>query len=77
MADLLLVPNGYLAQVPTGVPTVLALTGLADQADSIGLFEFVGRAMARPELPLVMFCSATDGTLQIRTACAERGAESS
>lgn len=72
LADLLLGEGGYLAQLPVTVPAVLALTGLAEQDDSIGLFEFVGRAMNRPEFPLVMFCSLGEAGLAIRTACAER-----
>ncbi len=75
LADLLLAEGGYLDQVPAGVPAVLALAGLADQDDSIGLFEFVGRAMANPALPLAMFCSREKGGFHIRTACAERADE--
>jgi probable selenium-dependent hydroxylase accessory protein YqeC len=52
---LLLEPGGYLAQVPGRVPVVLALAGMAEVADSIGLFDFVGRAMEHPRLPLALF----------------------
>lgn len=68
---LLTAPGGYLAQVPTGVPVVLVLAGLEQQPDSVGLFEFCGRAMDHPRLPLVVFCSLADGGLQLRTACRE------
>jgi len=73
LAELLLEPDGYLAQAPAGVPAVLALAGMAEQDDSIGLFEFVGRAMAEPALPLAMFCSLSGEELRVRTACVEQG----
>lgn len=63
--------GGYLSRVPAEVPCVLALTGLDEQPDSVGLFDFVGRAMAHPRLPLVMFCSLGSETPLIRTACLE------
>jgi probable selenium-dependent hydroxylase accessory protein YqeC len=63
--------GGYLDRVPPRVPAVLALAGLSEQDDSIGLFEFVGRAMEHPELPLVLFCSLGPAGLAVRTACAE------
>jgi probable selenium-dependent hydroxylase accessory protein YqeC len=72
VSELLLAPGGYLAQVPDGVPSVLAMTGLSLQDDSIGLFEFVGRAMADPALPLAMFCSEGPDGPMIRVACVER-----
>jgi hypothetical protein len=72
VADLLLADGGYLAQVPDGVPAVLALTGLADQDDSIGMFGFVGQAMENPALPLAMFCTLGDEGWDLRTAYAER-----
>jgi len=72
LAKLLLAERGYLAQLPAGVPAVLALTGIAEQDDSIGLFEFVGQAMDHPALPLVMFCSLNEGELGVRTACQDR-----
>jgi len=74
LRSLLLADQGYLAQVPNGVPAALALTGLAEQDDAIGLFEFVGQAMAGKAVPLVMFCSREDGqtSWQIRTAYAEK-----
>ncbi len=64
-------PGGYLDQVPAGVPVVLALAGLEQQPDSVGLFDFTGRAMADPRLPLVMFCSRGEAGLSVRTACRE------
>lgn len=64
-------PGGYLDHVPAGVPVVLALAGLEQQPDSVGLFDFTGRAMSDPRLPLVMFCSRGEGGLSVRTACRE------
>ena len=66
---LLLETGGYLSRVPAGVPCVLALTGMSEQPDSIGLFDFVGRAMADPRLPLAMFCDLAGAQAVIRTAC--------
>ncbi len=64
--------GGYLDHVPDGVPVVLALAGLEQQPDSVGLFDFTARAMGDPRLPLVMFCSrGEDGVLRVRTACRE------
>jgi len=71
-------PGGYLDQVPHGVPVVLALTGLEQQPDSVGLFAFTARAMAHPRVPLVVFCSRhEDGLsgLSLRAACREEDAE--
>ncbi len=68
MDDLLLGPGGYLDQVPAEVPVVLALTGMEEIADSIGLFGFVGRMMMHPRLPLVMFCSREGDSWRLRTA---------
>ncbi len=76
LGDLLLADEGYLAQVPAKVPAVLAMSGLAEQDDSVGLFEFVGHAMAESALPLAMFCAETDGGWEIRTACVSREDES-
>jgi probable selenium-dependent hydroxylase accessory protein YqeC len=61
-------PGGYLDQVPDGVPVVLALAGLEQQPDSVGLFEFTGRAMAHPRVPLVLFCSRLEDGLSLRAA---------
>ena len=58
------------------MPAVLALTGLAEQDDSIGLFEFVGKAMEHPALPLAMFCSRAPEGWTLRTAFAEREEDS-
>lgn len=55
--ELLTGPGGYLDQVPDEIPVVLALTGLDQQPDSVGLFDFVGRAMVDPRLPIVVFGS--------------------
>lgn len=66
---LLLEPGGYLSRVPEGVPCVLALTGMSELADAIGLFDFVGRAMADPRLPLTMFCDFGTDPPVLRTAC--------
>lgn len=72
---LLTAPGGYLAQVPSGVPVVLVLAGLEQQPDSVGLFEFCGRAMDDPRLPLVVFCSRTPQGPQVRAACREESAD--
>jgi hypothetical protein len=47
---------------------VLALAGLEQQPDSVGLFEFTGRAMAHPRVPLVLFCSRLEDGLSLRAA---------
>jgi hypothetical protein len=60
--------------VPAGTPIVLALTSLEDQADSIGLFGCVGRLMADPRLPLVLFVSVGDEGANVRGCCREAGA---
>jgi len=67
--DLLLEPGGYLDRVPGEVPCVLALTGMDEQPDSVGLFDFVGRAMAHERLPLTLFCDLAAAPPVIRTAC--------
>ncbi|PID81457.1 hypothetical protein CSB20_02920 [bacterium DOLZORAL124_64_63] len=72
---LLQAPDGYLAQVPPEVPAVLALGGLGAQDDSIGLFDFVGRAMADPRLPLVTFFESGGEAPHFRTACLNRPQE--
>ncbi len=77
LVKLLLDDGGYLAQVPAGVPAVLALTGLEEQDDSIGLFEFVGKAMDNSALPLAMFCTQGPEGLSLRTAFAERAEDTS
>jgi probable selenium-dependent hydroxylase accessory protein YqeC len=61
-------PGGYLSRVPEGIPCVLAMTGMGEQPDSIGLFDFVGRAMENPRLPLAMFCDLNAEPSVIRTA---------
>ncbi len=66
---LLTAPEGYLSQVPAQVPAVLALTGMASQDDSIGLFDFVGRAMEENRLPLVVFCETSGDEPSFRTSC--------
>ena len=63
--------GGYLDRVPAGVPCVLALTGMEAQPDSIGLFDFVGRAMEDGRLPLTLFCDLSAEPPGIRTACNE------
>lgn len=73
MASLLLDDGGYLSQVPEGVPAVLALAGLADQDDSIGLFGFTGRAMEDPRLPLVVFGEMGGEEISLRTAVRDDG----
>ena len=66
--QLLVGPGGYLEQVPPDVPVVLALTGLDEQPDSIGLFDFTGRAMADERLPIVLLCGFEEGQPAIRAA---------
>lgn len=61
--------GGYVSQVPESVPCVLALTGMDQQQDSIGLFDFVGRAMGHERLPLAMFCDLAAAPTIIRTVC--------
>lgn len=61
--------GGYLDRVPRGLPTVLALGGLDQLHDSIGLFEFMGRAMADERLPLALFYQPGDGEPSLRTVC--------
>jgi len=65
---LLVEPGGYVSQVPEGIPCVLALTGMGEQSDSIGLFAFVGQAMENPRLSLTMFCDLEGDQPVIRTA---------
>lgn len=72
---LLTAPDGYLARAPEGAPVVLALGGLSSQEDSIGLFEFVGRAMSEAEVPLVTFFETAGDAPSFRTACLEPGAD--
>ena len=67
--ELLTAPGGYLEQIPAEVPVVLVLAGMGNVDDSIGLFEFVGRAMAHPRLPLVTFCETGPEDISFRTAC--------
>lgn len=67
--------GGYLSRVPADVPCVLALTGMDEQADSIGLFEFVGRAMELDRLPLAMFCDLVSDPRVIRTAYVDKDQE--
>ncbi|MEN8005647.1 MAG: selenium cofactor biosynthesis protein YqeC [Candidatus Krumholzibacteriota bacterium] len=73
---LLLEPEGYLSRVPADIPCVLALTGMDEQPDSIGLFEFVGKAMGHERLPLVMFCDLAQDQPVIRTAYAKEDGQS-
>ncbi len=73
--SLLLEPGGYLSQVPADIPCVLALTGMDEQSDSIGLFDFVGRVMGHERLPLVLFCDLESDPPVIRTACVEPDGE--
>ena len=74
--SLLLEPGGYLSRVPADIPCVLALTGMGEQPDSIGLFDFVGRAMGHERLPLAMFCDLASDRPVIRTACIQEDGES-
>jgi len=67
LADLLLDPAR--TGLPPAAPIVLALTGLREQPDSIGLFGFAGRVMADPRLPVVLFCGGEDHAPAIRACC--------
>lgn len=67
--ELLAGPGGYLDQVPAGVPLVLVLAGMNDLADSIGLFDFMGKVMADPRVPLVLFCETSGEKPSFRTVC--------
>ncbi len=69
MAALLGGEDGYLSRIPAGVPPVLALTQLDLCDDSIGLFEFSGRAMDEFDLPLVLFVQRTAEATVLRCAC--------
>ena len=62
-------PGGYLDQVPAEVPVVLALAGMGDLADSIGLFDFMGKAMAHPRIPLALFCETSGDAPTLRAVC--------
>ncbi len=73
--SLLREPGGYLSRVPADIPCVLALTGMEEQSDSIGLFDFVGRAMGHERLPLTLFCDLASDPPAIRTACIEQDGE--
>ncbi len=66
---LLTAAGGYLDQVPGEIPVVLAMTCMAGQDDSIGLFEFAGKAMENERLPLVVFCETTGENPSFRTSC--------
>lgn len=72
---LLTAPGGYLDHVPASVPVALVLAGLEQQPDSVGLFEFCGRAMEHPRVPLVVFCSRMGPELHLRAACREEPAD--
>lgn len=61
--------GGYLDQVPCGLPTVLALTGMGQVQDSLGLFDFMGQAMADDRIPLAMFCETSGEEPSLRTVC--------
>ena len=62
-------PGGYLDRVPAGVPAVMALAGMGQVGDSIGLFEFMGRVMRDERVPLAMFCELTGDERSLRTVC--------
>lgn len=69
LLDLLVQPGGYLDQVPASVPAVLAVAGMGEVADSIGLFDFVDRAMQHPRLPITVFCETEGERPGIRAGC--------
>lgn len=67
--QLLTAPGGYLDQVPAEVPVVLALAGMGELTDSLGLFEFMGQAMAHPRIPLALFCETAGPEISLRAVC--------
>ena len=62
-------PGGYLEQVPADVPVVLVLAGMGGLTDSIGLFDFMGKAMTHPRIPLGLFCETSGEKPSLRTVC--------
>ncbi len=73
--ELLRGDGGYLDQVPEDVPTILALGGMAEVVDSIGLFDFVGKAMEDPRLPISLFFETSGDEPSFRTGCRQESAE--
>jgi probable selenium-dependent hydroxylase accessory protein YqeC len=69
MFRLLAGPRGYTSRLPSGVPSVLALTQMERLEDSVGLFDFVERVMSEAGLPIVMFCELGEAAYRIRVAC--------
>ncbi|MCB1183410.1 hypothetical protein KDM41_08245 [bacterium] len=67
LAELVGGERGLGTLLPTA-PRVLALAGLEDQDDSIGLFAFCDRMMAEAAWPLVVFGTRTDAGFAVRTA---------
>ena len=61
--------DGYLAQVPAEVPALLVMAGMGEVVDSIGLFDFLGRAMQEPQLPITVLCEAAGDKPSFRTGC--------
>lgn len=61
--------SGYLDQIPCGLPTVLVLAGMGQAQDSIGLFDFMGRAMADERIPLAVLCELAGPEVSVRTVC--------
>ena len=61
--------GGYLDQVPAEVPVLLTLVGMGDLADSIGLFDFMGKIMTHPRIPVALFCETTGQEPSFRTVC--------
>lgn len=69
ITELLRAPGGYLDQLPPDVPAILALSGMAEVVDSIGLFEFVGKAMEDSRLPITLFFETSGDEPSFRTGC--------
>lgn len=63
------VVRAHLDVLPEDLPVVLVLTGLAEQPDSIGLFACVGRLMAEPRLPIVLFGDPGTAPDSLRAVC--------
>jgi hypothetical protein len=69
LLGMLVEKGGYLEQVPEQVPVILALMGMAEVDDSIGLFDFVGKAMMHPRLPITLFCETGGESPSFRAGC--------
>ncbi len=69
LLTLLAGPGGYLDQVPAHVPAVLALAGMSQVVDTIGMFEFMGKIMSDERVPLASLCELAGPEPSLRTVC--------